>query len=90
VVTIERVAVIRNRMGLHARPAAELVKVAETFESEISLGKDGIWVNGKSIMGVLTLAAERGSEVGVRAEGDDAEAAAEALVQCLEKEYGLT
>jgi phosphocarrier protein len=88
VVTVERAAVIRNQMGLHARPAAELVKVAGRFESEVSLGKDGMWVNGKSIMGVLTLAAERGSEVKVRAEGDDAEAAAEALVQCLEKEYG--
>jgi len=87
-VTIERTAVIRNRMGLHARPAAEVVKVAGTFQAEISLGKDGAWVNGKSIMGVLTLAAERGSEVKVRAEGDDAEEAAEAMVKCLEREFG--
>jgi phosphocarrier protein len=83
---VERSTVIRNRLGLHARPAAELVKVAGKFTCEISLGKDGNWVNGKSIMGVMTLAAEFGSSVIVRTEGDDAEQAAEALVQILSRE----
>ncbi|MDH3455912.1 MAG: HPr family phosphocarrier protein [Gemmatimonadota bacterium] len=83
---VERSTVIRNRLGLHARPAAALVKVAGKFSCEISLGKDGNWVNGKSIMGVMTLAAEFGSTVLVRTEGDDAEQAAEALVQILSRE----
>lgn len=85
---IERTVTIRNRLGLHARPAAELVKTASQFSSEITLGKDGSWVNGKSIMGVMTLAAECGSEVTVRAEGSDAEQAIEHLAACLAKEYG--
>lgn len=85
--TIERRTTIRNRLGLHARPAAEFVKVAAKFQCEISLGKDGVWVNGKSIMGVMTLAAEFGSTVTLRAEGEDATEAIEALSQCLIREY---
>ena len=85
-VTVERSTKIRNRLGLHARPAAELVKVAAKFECEISVGKDGNWVNGKSIMGVMTLAAEFGSTVTVRAEGNDAEEAATALIEILRRE----
>jgi phosphotransferase system HPr (HPr) family protein len=84
---IERTVVIRNRLGLHARPAADFVKTASRFLSDITLGKDGSWVNGKSIMGVMTLAAECGSEVTVRADGSDAEQAVEDLVACLMKEY---
>jgi phosphotransferase system HPr (HPr) family protein len=84
---IERTVVIRNRLGLHARPAAEFVKTASRFTSDITLGKDGSWVNGKSIMGVMTLAAECGSEVTVRAHGSDAEQAVDDLVACLAKEY---
>ncbi len=83
---VERSTTIRNRLGLHARPAAELVKVAAKFTCEISVGKDGSWVNGKSIMGVMTLAAEFGSTVTVRAEGPDAEAAAAALIEILSRE----
>jgi len=85
-VAVERSTVIRNRLGLHARPAAELVKVAARFACEISVGKDGNWVNGKSIMGVMTLAAEFGSTVTVRAEGEDAEEAAAALTEILSRE----
>lgn len=84
---IERTVVIRNRLGLHARPAADFVKTASRFVSDITLGKDGSWVNGKSIMGVMTLAAECGSEVTVRADGSDAEQAVDDLVGCLMKEY---
>ena len=83
---VERSTTIKNRLGLHARPAAELVKVAAKFGCEISVGKDGSWVNGKSIMGVMTLAAEFGSTVTVRAEGADAEAAAAALIEILSRE----
>lgn len=82
---VERTVEIVNPHGIHARPASEFVKTASHFKAEISVGKDGMWVNGKSIMGVMTLAAERGSAVTVRAEGDDAEAAVDALVPVLER-----
>ena len=68
-----------NDLGLHARPAGEFVKVASRFESDVLVTKDGEPVNGKSILGVMTLAAERGSQLTVRAEGVDAEHAVAAL-----------
>lgn len=74
-VTVE----IVNRAGLHARPASELVRMAGGFKSEILLEKDGLEVNGKSIMGVLMLAAECGSQLRIRAKGDDADQALTAL-----------
>lgn len=83
----EQGAVIRNRLGLHARPAAAVVKVASKYASEITLGKDGMWVNAKSIMGVMTLAAEFGSTVTVRANGEDGAEAVAAVVECLTREY---
>lgn len=70
---------IVNELGLHARPAAAFVKVAGRFRAEVTVGRDDMVVNGKSIMGVMTLAAEPGSELTIRAEGDDAQAAADAL-----------
>jgi len=70
---------IVNRMGLHARPAAEFVKLAGRFSAQVSVTKDGLEVNGKSIMGVLMLAAEHGSELMLRGEGEDAADAVEAL-----------
>lgn len=70
---------IVNTYGLHARPAAEFVKVANKFQSDVTVAKDHLEVNGKSIMGVMTLAAECGSHLTIRAEGEDAEAAAGAL-----------
>lgn len=85
--TVERTATIRNRLGLHARPAAEVVKAASRFSCAVTLCKDGHCVNGKSIMGVMTLAAECGSTVMILCEGDDADAAADALVGALTKEY---
>lgn len=87
VAVVERAVTVANRLGLHLRPAAELVKLAGRFRSEISLGKDGQWVNGKSIMGVVTLAAEHGSTLTVRAEGDDAAEAVGALVACLARPH---
>ena len=76
---IEREATIVNLEGLHARPAARIVRLASSFDSEIEICKDGVGVNGKSIMGVMMLAAECGSSITIRANGPDAEQAAEAL-----------
>ena len=64
---------IRNRLGLHARAAALLVKTANRFISEITLEKDGLEVNGKSIMGILMLAASKGSRITLKVEGKHAE-----------------
>jgi phosphocarrier protein len=76
---VQRTVEIVNRAGMHARPAAELVKLAGRFTSDIRLEKDGLEVNGKSIMGVLMLAAERGSLLRISACGVDAEDAVAAL-----------
>ena len=75
----ERAIEIVNRAGMHARPAAEFVKLAGSFASRITVEKDGLKVNGKSIMGVLMLAAERGSTLRIAAHGDDAVEAVDAL-----------
>jgi phosphocarrier protein len=76
---IERQVQIVNRAGMHARPAAEFVKTAGRYASEITVEKDGLEVNGKSIMGVLMLAAEQGSWLRLTASGADADAALDAL-----------
>jgi len=78
---IEREARIVNPLGMHARPAAELVKVASRFASDIRVGKDDLLVNAKSIMGVMMLAAECGSVIRFQADGSDAEAALAALLE---------
>jgi phosphocarrier protein HPr len=85
---IEREAHIVNQDGLHARPAAQIVKLANSFTSEIQLSKDGVSVNGKSIMGVMMLAAEFGSSITIRANGPDAEQAVDALVRLVEGGFG--
>ncbi len=79
VTTLERTVEIVNRLGLHARPAAAFVKLAGRFKAEVLVEKDGLEVNGKSIMGVLMLAAEHGSRLRIQASGSDAEEAVEAL-----------
>lgn len=84
---IERKVKIINKLGLHARPAALLVKTAAQFVSDISLLKDGLQVNGKSIMGVMMLAAEYGSEMTIRASGPDKEAAVEALEALIRSKF---
>jgi phosphocarrier protein len=84
----ERTFVIVNALGLHARAAAQLVQVANRFRSEIHVEKDGATVNGKSIMGVLTLAAAKGSSVKVSCDGDDAEHAMAALAKVIENGFG--
>ena len=75
----ERSVQIVNAAGLHARPAAQLVKLASRFACHVEVGKDGLQVNAKSIMGVLMLAAEKGSHIHIRCEGDDADRALEEL-----------
>jgi phosphocarrier protein HPr len=87
-VVVERSAPIVNRLGLHARPAAEFVKVANRFHAHIVVRKDDLEVNGKSIMGMMMLAAECGSALLIRADGDDAEAAVEALLALVAKGFG--
>ncbi|MDE3004201.1 MAG: HPr family phosphocarrier protein [Gemmatimonadota bacterium] len=76
---VQRTVAVVNPAGMHARPAAELVKLASTFSANIRLSKDGLEVNGKSIMGVLMLAAERGAMLEIIAEGVDADLAVDAL-----------
>ena len=80
---------VRSSLGLHARPAAELVKLAGLFESEIRVTKDGDSVNGMSIMGVMTLVAECGAELILRAEGVDAEEAVTALEELVANRFGI-
>lgn len=76
---IEKEIIIKNRTGLHARPAAVFVQKANKYESEIKILKDGQEVNGKSIMGILMLAAEKGSKIKIIVSGADAEKAIEEL-----------
>jgi phosphocarrier protein len=87
---IERTVRIVNRNGLHARPAAEIVKLASRYQSDITLVRDDLEVNGKSIMGVMMLAAEFGSCLLLRAAGPDAEQAVRALSDLIERKFGET
>jgi len=79
---------VRNRLGLHARAAALLVKTANHFASEIVIEKEGIEVNGKSIMGILMLAASKGSKITLKGEGRDAEEAIQSLGKLIEDRFG--
>lgn len=83
----EKEFVISNKLGMHARPASLLVKEAGRFKSRILLSKDGLEINGKSIMGVMLLAAECGSKILVRAEGPDEKEAVEALGQLFMRKF---
>ena len=85
--TVEKVCTVRNKMGLHARPAAMIVQTANKFGCDVTLEKDGQNVNGKSIMGVLMLAAAKGTTVHLHAEGEDAEKCAEAIGELFEKGF---
>ena len=84
---IERQVEIVNPLGFHARPAAEFVRLAGSFRCDLWLEKDGVEVNAKSIMGVLMLAAEKGSQLMIRAEGDDADDALAALGDLIAKGF---
>ena len=84
---IQREVTIKNRAGLHTRPAATLVKTAARFQSEFSIEKDGMEINGKSIIGVMTLAAEQGSILLLKFNGQDEEAACTALVELFDRGF---
>ena len=80
--------VIRNQLGLHARACALFVKTASKFRSEIFVSRDDLEVNGKSIMGVMMLAAEEGATITVRAVGPDEQAALEAIRELVDGKFG--
>ena len=84
----ERAVQVVNEAGIHARPAAEIVKTAARFKSDVTIVKDGLDVNAKSIMGVMMLAAECGSTVVLKGDGDDAQAAIDAIAQVIENGFG--
>ena len=86
--TVERPVQIQNKHGLHARPAAEMVKAASRFQSDVTITRDEMEVNGKSIMGVMMLAAECGATIVLRAEGPDADAAVAALEALVAAKFG--
>jgi len=79
---------IENKLGLHARAAAQIVKFASAFSSKITLIKDGLEVDGKSIMGIMMLAAAKGSKVTLHVHGDDEERAALGMEQLFHDKFG--
>jgi phosphocarrier protein len=86
----ERSVQIVNKHGLHARPAAEMVKAASRFKSDITISRDDLEVNGKSIMGVMMLAAEYGATITLRATGPDADEAVASLASLVASRFGET
>jgi len=85
---LEKAFIIRNRLGLHLRAAAQFVKIANKFECEIQVERDGTMVNGKSIMGLAMLAAARGSKIVVSTDGVDANEALDALGALIDNKFG--
>jgi phosphotransferase system HPr (HPr) family protein len=83
---LEKKIIIKNEQGLHARPAALFVQIANRFESEVIVVKGGDEVNGKSIMGLMTLAAEKGSSIRLKIDGPDAEEAMRELEKIISGE----
>jgi phosphocarrier protein len=86
--SVERTFVIGNKLGLHARPAAVFVQTANRFESSVEVQKEDLKIDGKSIMGIMTLAAEMGSSITVRTTGKDAAATMDALAKLIESNFG--
>jgi phosphocarrier protein HPr len=84
----ERTLTILNKSGLHARPSAEFVKLANKFAADVAVRRDDLEVNGKSIMGIMMLAAECGSEITIRTSGSDAELALQELGSLIERRFG--
>ena len=78
---------ITNKLGIHARPAAQFVKTANGFDSEITVEKDGEEIDGKSIMGLMMLAAGLGSKIELRAHGSDADAALTAICKLINERF---
>jgi len=85
---VESLLVIRNQLGLHARACALFVKTAARYKAQVMVSRDDLEVNGKSIMGVMMLAAEEGSVIKVRANGDDESQAVAALKELVDGKFG--
>jgi phosphocarrier protein HPr len=85
---IEKEITVINKLGLHARPAAQLVKTTSRFKSEVSIRRDSLTVNAKSIMGVMMLAAELGAVLKFRIEGEDEKQAMEAIEKVFQSKFG--
>ena len=81
---VEREFVVKNELGLHARPAGRFVSMAGRFRAEVSVSRGDEWVSGRSVLSLLSLAAGPGTRLRIRASGEDAVAAVEALGQLLE------
>ena len=84
---VEKILLVENQMGIHARPAAMIVRTANKFEADLFFEMDNEQVNGKSIMGLMMLAASKGSVISVHATGEDAEAAVEALAMLVRNRF---
>ncbi len=84
----ERTVRLNNKNGLHARPATLFVETANRFRADVVVTKEGQEVNGKSIMGIMVLGAEHGTELSIRTEGPDADEAMKALVRLVESGFG--
>lgn len=84
---VEKTVIIKNRAGIHARPAALLVQTANRFSSNIYLEKDGEKINSKSIMGILTLAATYNSPIKIIADGNDEEDALQTISRLFENKF---
>ncbi|HHY42937.1 MAG TPA: HPr family phosphocarrier protein [Thermoanaerobacterales bacterium] len=80
--------IVKNKTGLHARPAALFVQTANKFKSEIFIEKQGKKVNAKSIMGVMSLAVSQGTEITISAQGEDEQDAVKKLVELIESKFG--
>ncbi len=84
---IQREVTIKNRAGMHTRPAASLVKLAAKFKAEFFIEKDGLEINGKSIIGVMTLAAEQGSKLLLKFDGEDEQQACDEIVSLVDRGF---
>ncbi len=84
----DQTVTIVNKLGLHARAAAKFVTLAGSFASDIKVSRNGQEVNGKSIMGVMMLAASKGSEITLKASGNDEHAAIDGLVELIAQRFG--
>ncbi len=85
---IEKEVTVKNRAGLHTRPAASLVKLASQYKSDVYLLRDGFAINAKSIIGVMTLAAEQGCKLQLQVDGEDEDTAAKDLSEYFESGFG--
>jgi phosphocarrier protein len=84
----EQTIAIQNKLGLHARASARLAVTASAYDCDVFIAKDGVEVNGKSIMGIMMLAAGKGSQITIRTKGDQEDAALTAIVQLVNECFG--